>query len=145
VALKSLNTKQKADEGIDIEIFHPATGDSLGIFIHMLGSDSQAYLDAERQINRQQIEQSKRTRDFTMGMNYDQQQSSLVKKMTACFISWKEKKEDGTFKETIEVEPGVELEATPDNFQKIIKDRGFFWIRQQVQTGMDNVTNFLSA
>jgi len=74
-----------------------------------------------------------------------------VEKMTACFVGWKEQLPNADenapkqFKPTIELEEGVELEATKDNFKKIIADRGFFWIRQQIQAGMDSVTNFLPS
>jgi hypothetical protein len=149
MALSSLNTARSADAGIDIEIYHPATGVSLGIFITMLGSDSQAYLDAERKISNRIKEQSKRTRDFTAGLDYDTQQSALVEKMTACFVGWKEQIPGSdehapqAYKPTIELEEGVELPATKDNFKKLISNRGFFWLRQQLQTGMDSVSNFL--
>jgi hypothetical protein len=138
MALNDLNTKSAADAGIDIELFHPASGVPLGITITMHGSDSQAYTDAERKISNRQREHAKRTRDFSAGLDYDQQQAALVERMTACFIGWSEKG-----KKTIELDAGIELEATKENFRKLITDRGFFWLRQQVQTGMDNVTNFL--
>ena len=148
MALNDLNTKAAADAGIEIEIFHPANGESLGIVITMKGSDSQEYLDAERKIAGRQKELAKRTKDFAAGLDYDLQQAALVEKMTACFVSWKERVpvelgEPEKFKPTIKLAEGVELEATKDNFKKIIKDRGFFWLRQQVQQGMDSVTNFL--
>jgi hypothetical protein len=140
MALNDLNTKSAADAGIDIELFHPATGAPLGITITMHGSDSQAYQDAERKIANRQREHAKRTRDFSAGLDYDQLQAAMTERMTACFIGWRE----GS-KNTIEFEAGQELPATPENFKKIISDRGFFWLRQQVQTGMDNVSNFLPS
>ncbi|MBT0666333.1 hypothetical protein KI809_18655 [Geobacter pelophilus] len=148
MALDDLCTAETADQGIDIEIFHPGSGESLGIFIRMLGSDSEEYIEAERKITNRQKEKAKRTRDFTAGMDYDQSQAALVEKMAACFVSWKEvvpgkDGQDPAFKPTIELKKGEELEATKNNFKKIISNRGFFWLRQQVQQGMDNVTNFL--
>ena len=143
MALNSLNTRSAADAGIDIDLFHPASGEPLGIVITMKGSDSQEYIDAERKIATRQKDLAKRTKDFAAGLDYDLQQAALVEKMAACFVGWKEKLEDGGFKPTIELNPGQELEATKENFKRLIKDRGFFWLRQQVQQGMDSVTNFL--
>lgn len=140
MALKNLNTAVAADKGIDIDIYHPGSGDPLGITITMHGSDSKAYVDAERKVANRQREHAKRTRDFAAALDYDQQQAALTERMAACFIGWREGD-----KNTIEFEPGQELEATRENFRKIISDRGFFWLRQQIQTGMDNVTNFLPS
>ena len=142
MALKDRNTAAKADLGIDVEIFGP-DGESTGITMHVLGSDSQVYLDTERKIQRRTLELGKRNKDYSVGLDPDQQQSALVEKMTACVTSWKEKTADG-YKATITLEEGVELECTPENVKKILKDRGFFWIRSQVQTAMDNPQNFLS-
>jgi hypothetical protein len=144
MALKDRNTAAKADLGIDVEIFDPA-GETTNITFHVLGSDSQVYLYAERAVHKRQLELGKRSKDFAVGLDYDQQQAANVEKMTACVTSWKEKKDDGTFKATITLEEGVELECTPDNVKKILKDRGFFFIRNQVQTAMDNPKNFLPS
>jgi hypothetical protein len=142
MALKDRNTAANADLGIDVEIFGP-DGESTDIIMHVLGSDSQVFLDAERKIQRRTLELGKRNKDYAVGLDPDQQQNALVEKMTACVTSWKERTADGSFKQTITLEEGVELACTPDNVKKILKDRGFFWIRSQVQTAMDNPQNFL--
>lgn len=139
MGLQNLNTANSADAGVDIELFHPGTGESLGIVVTMLGSDSQAYIDAERKIAKRNRERAKRTRDFSAGMDYDQINANITEKMTACFVSWREGK-----KPTITLQEGVELEGTKENFKKVISDRGFFWLRQQIQTGMDDIASFLS-
>lgn len=141
--LKDLCTAEAADQGIDIELFHPSSGVPIGIIINMKGSDSQAYLDADRKIKNRQLEHSKRKRDFTAGMEPEAIEAGLIERMKACFNSWKEKKGDGTFKDTVSFDEGVELASNKEEFGKIIANRGFFWIRQQVQEGMDKVANFL--
>ncbi|WP_321532265.1 hypothetical protein [uncultured Desulfuromonas sp.] len=137
--LATLNTAQNADTGIEIEIFHPTTGEPIGLTIMVLGSDSQAYIDAERKINKRRNEQAKRTRDLSAGLDYDQLQAAVTEKMVACFVNWK----------TADGAPlklnGTGLESSKDNFRKVITDRGFFWLRQQVQQAMDNVANFLPS
>ncbi|MBT0665766.1 hypothetical protein KI809_15760 [Geobacter pelophilus] len=143
--LKNLCTEEVADRGIDIELFHPGTGMSLGIVITMLGSDSLAYIEADRKIRGRQLEQSKRKRDFTVGMEPEQIEAGLVERMTACFVSWKQRQDDGRFKDTLSFDEGVELASTKEEFKKIISRRGFFWLRQQVQDGMDKVSNFLPS
>lgn len=143
MALKDLCTAEAADKGILVDLYHPTTGAPLGIVIAILGSDSQAYLDADRAIKNRQLGLAKRKRDFTVGMEPEAVEAGLIEKMTACFLGWKEDKGDGTFKDTVEFEAGVELASTKEEFKKIISNRGFFWLRNQVQEEMDKVTNFL--
>jgi len=152
MALKDLCTEEEADKGTPVELYHPGNGTPMGIVIVMLGSDSQAFLDAERKIRNRQLELGKKKRDFTVGMEPEAVEAALVEKMTACFVGWKElvpeheeagQKVPASWKDTVEFEPGVELPSTKEEFKKIISRRGFFWLRQQVQTAMDDVTRFL--
>lgn len=143
MALKDLCTEELADKGIDIEIFHPATGKSLGIVVTMLGSDSAEYDKADKKIRNRLIIEGKRKRDFSVGLDPDSQESAVIEKMTACFLGWKEKKDDGSWKDTVEFDKGVELPSSKEEFKKIISRRGFFWFRQQIQEEMDKVANFL--
>lgn len=143
MGLNDLCTEEAADKGIDIEIYHPGSGAPLGIVVNMCGSDSQAYLDADRKIRNRQLEQAKRRRDFTVGMEPESVEAALIERMKACFNSWKEKQADGTWKNSVCLDPGVELASSKEEFVKIISRRGFFWFRQQVQEGMDKVANFL--
>jgi hypothetical protein len=144
--LMDFNTEEKADQGIDIEIFLP-TGEPSGIFVNMCGSDSQAYLDADRKIRNRQLEQAKRKRDFSIGMEPEAIEAGLIERMKACFNGWKQKTgadADGvvTYKPAITV-GGSELGSNKEEFAKLISRRGFFWFRQQLQEGMDKVANFL--
>ena len=143
MALKDLCTKDAADKGIEIELYHPGTGKPLGIVVTMLGSDSQEFIDADHKIKNRNLALAKKKRDFTLGMEPEAVEAAVVEKMTACFLGWKEAKADGTYKDTVEFEQGVELAATKAEFKKIIADRGFFWMRAQLQEEMDRVTNFL--
>jgi len=145
MALKQLSTAEKADKGIDIEIFHPSTGESLGIVVTMLGSDSAAYIEADRKIRSRQLQRAKRKRDFTIGMEPEEVEASLVERLSACFVGWKERLADGSFKNTLNFDEGVELPSTRAEFTKIISDRGYYWFRAQVQEGMDTVSNFLPS
>jgi hypothetical protein len=142
MALKDLSTALASDQGIDVEFHHPASGEPIGMVWHVLGSDSQDYLDAERKVHNRQVEHGKRTRDFSAGLTHEQQEAARIDKMAVCVKSWKEKAGDG-WKPTLEYEPGVELECTTENVRKILKDRGFFWLRAQVQEAMDRPANFL--
>lgn len=142
MGLKDLCTEEIADRGIDIDIYHPASGEDLGIVVCMRGSDSEEYLLADRKIKNRQLEHAKRKKDFTVGMSPEEQDAALVEKMAACFIGWKERTSNG-WKNSVEFEAGVELPSTREEFKKIISRRGFYWFRQQVVEGMDKVTNFL--
>lgn len=144
MGLKDLNTATVADSGIDIEIYDPRTGAPTGIVIGMLGSDSQAYLEADRKIRARTLALAKKRRDFTVGMEPDAVEAAATERMTACFLYWKERRADGTFKDSLTFDEGVELPSTKEEFARIISDRGYFWLRQQVAEEMDKVSNFLS-
>lgn len=143
MSLADLSTADVADKGVPVDIYHPISGEPLNMRWYLRGSDSQAYLDSERKIHNRQLEHGKRVKDFAAGLTYDQQESAKVEKMAACVISWEELGKDGKWKKTIELTPGEELDCTTDNVKKILKNRGFFWLRQQVQKGIDDPTNFL--
>jgi len=143
MGLKNLCTAETADKGIEVDIYHPSSGEPLGIVVTMLGSDSQAFLEADRQIKNHNLAIAKKKRDFTIGMEPEAVESALIRRMQACFVGWKEKQADGSFKPSISFEEGVELESSKFEFARIIANRGFFWLRQQLQEAMDNVSNFL--
>lgn len=143
MALKNLSTRAAADSGIEIEITHPDTGEGLGIFVGLYGSDSEAYLEADRRIQARNLALAKKKRDFTAAMDPEIIERDATERMVACFRGWKERRPDGTFKETVEFEEGVELPGTKEAFRTIISDRGFYWLRQQVREEIDRVSNFL--
>jgi len=146
VDLMDFCTEEMADLGIDIEIFDPR-GNPMGLIINMKGSDSQTYLDVDRKIKNRNIETAKRKRDFTVGMDPETTEANLIERMKACFNFWKQKTgEDAEgnpiYKDTIRI-GGQELPSNKNEFGKLIARRGFFFIRQQVQEGMDKTANFL--
>lgn len=146
VDLMDFCTEEMADQGIDIEIFDPK-GNTTNIIINMKGSDSQAYLDEDQAVKRFTLAQAKKQQDFTVGMDPEEVEKRNLRLMKACFNFWKQKideKEDGTpvYKDTIRI-GGQELPSNRKAFGELIARRGFFWVRRQVQEGMDKVTNFL--
>lgn len=146
VDLMDFCTEEMADQGIDIEIFDPK-GNTTGIIINMKGTDSQAYLEEDQAIKRFTLSQAKKQQDFTVGMEPEAVEQGNLRRIKACFNFWKQKvdeKPDGTpvYKDTIRI-GGEELPSTRKAFGELIARRGFFWVRRQVQEGMDKVTNFL--
>ena len=142
MALIDKSTAEVSDKGIAVDIYGP-DGADLNMKWYVKGSDSQTYLDTERKIHNRQLEYGKRVKDFAAGLDYDQQQMAKVEKLVACVIGWEEQKEDGSWKPTIELAAGEELTCTPENVKKILKNRGFFWLQNQIQKAVDNPAGFL--
>lgn len=146
IDLMDFCTEEMADQGVDIDIFDPK-GNFTGIVVHMKGTDSEAYLEEDNAIKRFNLAQGKKQQDFTVGMDPDEVKKANLRRLKACFDYWKQvigEEDDGSrvYKDTITIGK-KELPSTKGQFGELMGRRGFFWIRKQIEEGMDKVTNFL--
>lgn len=50
VDLAAWDTAEKAEEGAELSLLHPVTGEELGVHIRLAGRDSSAYIKAQRSL-----------------------------------------------------------------------------------------------
>lgn len=125
--LAQLDTTAAANEGADIELLHPTTGAPLGVLITVCGTDSDAYRQALRE------RQNKRLRNAKRGgatLTAEEIEAEALDLLVRCTSGW----------------TGVELDGKPVAFtREAARDlyRRFRWIREQVDTAIEDRANFL--
>jgi len=136
--LASLDTVAACDAGAEIELTHPTTGQLLGIFVTVLGRDSQVFKEYTRQsINarlRKEAVNRKRGRDPEVATIEAAQEESLGA-LVACTQGWRTGDE-----KTIQFK-GEFLPFSHSNAMLIYK--ALPWIQHQVDEGIGDLANFL--
>lgn len=133
--LATLDTTAACDKGAEIELLHPVTQEPLGVFVTVLGKDSTVFKEYLREtINdklRREAMAKKRGRDPEVP-TYESAEDETVKLLTLCTRGWRNM-----------VVAGKELEYNVANAQKLYTD--YAWIRKQVDDGITNLENFMTA
>jgi hypothetical protein len=108
------SSTQRQDEGIDVEIRHPASGDKVGVTIRVAGPDSAAAKKADRLMVNRRLK-SRRTGT----LNAEELHEETLLKLAHCTLDW-----SGM------VDKGKPLELTIDN--AVLVYRRAPWIMEQV-------------
>ena len=134
--LSKFNVEKMAEQGAWLELEDPSTGDVLqgddgeAIAIKVLGTDSKAYRNKNREYQRARIAQMARSKsrkiDYTMS---DEDACDLL---AECTVEWR-----GIVDEGKEVE--FSKEAAHDLYMKYI------WIREQVDAFIGDRANFFPS
>ena len=124
-AFDGLLTQQ--EEGVAVEIIHPATGEPLGLTITVAGPDSTRAKTAERAMINRRLKAQK-----TKPMTADELQAEGLRKLAACAISW-----DGM------VSDGKPLECNVENAMLAFERAP--WIAEQVAEAAGNRAAFFTS
>lgn len=131
--LNLLNLGIQADDGFDLVLQHPITGDDLDGVIRVRGDKSRAV----QQFSRKRITEMQKRERIQKGKGKDtdltieELEAMAVESAIVRVISWKNIKKDGE-----------ELPFTKENAEVIFKD--YDWIRQQVMEASEELKNFFS-
>jgi hypothetical protein len=137
VDLSSIDTVKGANEGFDVQIYHPGTNEDLGIVINVLGKDSDEFQKVSR------AQQKKRMAKLTKGgfrnpaVPVEEIEQDATVLLAACTKSWSQ---DG--KPTITMDK-KELEFSVDN--AIALYERFPWIKEQVDVAIGDRANFIKG
>lgn len=115
------------DEGIDVEIFHPKTGEKTGITIKVAGPESERQKRFRRMLMNDRLVKNRNRRVTVTEIEED-----ALRLSAASIISW-----DG-----IELN-GQKLDYTTANAEKILGDYPF--IRDQVDAVVNDRTVFIKS
>lgn len=83
-----LDTKTAADAGVEVEIMK-ADGDSSGMFIKVLGTDSGAYAKLRERFDRARIKQISKQGRHAVDTLFDQSKSQDLELAAECTVSWR--------------------------------------------------------
>lgn len=118
---------QAQEEGIDVSILHPKTGESLGITIKVAGPDSERQKKARRAVQTERLNMSRNKRPTVPELEADG-----LKVTVASIISW-----DGV------IENGQAVELTPENATAILVKYPF--IREQLDSAVGDRAGFMKS
>jgi hypothetical protein len=139
MSLAELNTKETAEQGVDVEILHPKTNTPIGVTITVLGTDSATFRAiSRRQQNRRTENMRHRRGNATIAA--EELEAEALDILTACTKSWRTGDRD-----EIEVKTGEWLKCTPENVKRLYGDDGFSWLREQIDREIGDRTNFLKG
>lgn len=140
IDLATLNTVAACNAGAEIELSHPVTGEKLGIYINVLGKDSEVFKSHVRlTINarlRKAATEKKRAREPEV-LTVEENEREGIALLADCTVGWR----TGEVAEILF--EGQALSCTTANAVRIYS--ALPWIREQVDTAIGDLENFLKA
>ena len=124
--LAKLDTAKVAEEGAELRVAHPTTGEDLGITITLIGTDSKTFRDISK--SRATASLKKKTREIDL----DQNESDAVDLLAKCTKGWAGITENGK-----------EVVFSYDNAVQLYTK--YLWLREQIDRFMADRSNFLPS
>ena len=124
--LAKLDTAKVAEEGAELRVAHPTTGEDLGITITLIGTDSKTFRDISK--SRATASLKKKSREIDL----DQNESESVELLAKCTKGW-----------SCITESGVEVPFSYENAVKLYTK--YLWLREQIDRFMADRSNFLPS
>ena len=130
--LSALDSIVDAQEnGVDIEILHPGTGEPLGMKFHVVGQDSKPFIKARRKVVSARMGKRAISRKDPEKLERDG-----LETLACCVVSWSTGGEPG-----IKLD-GEVLDCNPENVMKVFER--FPFIREQVDEVVGDRAAFLT-
>lgn len=140
IDLASIDTVAACNQGVEVELRHPATNEPLGIFWTVLGRDSDTYNDYIRdKVNamlRKKALAEKRGRDLEI-RTLEDAEAENIETLIVCSTGWR------TGDKQVICFGGQELEFNVANAKKILTERA--WIRKQLDEAIGDLSNFMPS
>lgn len=148
IDISSMDTKAASNKGGEFELRHPTTGAKTGMFITVLGKDSDTFIEHTRAAANERIRlaaQAQKTgRDVEVPTAEGAEEKAL-ELLTICTLSWRQEYTEGD-----EVKNQASLfyngEWLPFNAMNCLRlYREQLWIRRQVDTEIGILENFMKG
>lgn len=140
--ISKLDTVTACNIGAEIELRHPVTQAPLGIFIHILGKDSDVCREHFRNSVNENLRRAalarKRGKDEEI-QTFEKSQERGVELLVACTLAWRTV-EDGKESPTITMK-GEAMPYTKENARRLYESMP--WIKTQVDEGIVDLENFM--
>lgn len=128
--LNDLDMIKASNQGREIEIRHPLTDEPLGMFVSVLGRESDTFREIIQDRIDRQIEEQARGKRRRKPKTVAQGEEEAVELLSACTTGWR-----GV------VLNGKELEFTVSNVKMVYKH--WAWFRAQVDDAIGDLDGFL--
>jgi hypothetical protein len=135
VDLGALDTRKSAEEGYELQLMHPGTGDLLDVYITVLGEDSEPYQEKLREMQRKSLNRVLRGRNA----NHLQAEAEAeaVDLLVVATKSWRRGDKPALLLD------GQEYPFNQKNARLVYGSGRFNWIREQVSAAIKERAHFL--
>jgi len=116
-----------ASDTAEITIKHPKTGEPLDMVVTVAGNASEDYRKVRTELAKRRIES---TRSITV----EELETSAMRLLVACVKGWK----------GIQMS-GVEYPYSTANAKELLSNPGYFWLKEQIETAVGDVANFIQG
>lgn len=149
--LGSVDTVKDCNAGAEFELRHPTNNKPTGVFITVLGKDSDAFREHIKDSNdadeRREFMAQKRGKQVEPKTS-DEQEEAAINLLSVCVVSWRTETADPTDKKkTVSVPTitfgDVPLECNGNNVKKVLRER--LWVRRQVDQNIGDMELFTKA
>ena len=124
--LAKLDTAKVAEEGAELRVAHPTTGEDLGIVITLIGTDSKTFRDISK--IRATMALKKKTREIDLNQN----EQDSIELLARCTKGW-----SGI------TENGKDIPFSHENAVELYTK--YLWLREQIDRFMADRSNFLPS
>lgn len=138
--LSTLNTVAACNQGAEIELRHPTSNAPLGIFVTVLGKDSDVFKSYVRQATNARLRKAaaeKRRARETEVLTVEENEQQGVELLATCTVSWR------TANEPSILFNAELLACTHANAVRLYGQLP--WIREQIDTAIGDLENFLKT
>jgi len=129
--LSALDTRTKATTGAEMELFHPVSGEGTGMFLNLLGHDSDAVQIAGTELKRKRLKLA--VEKGANGIPHDEDRALLAEAMAIAITDWR----------NIVGDDGVEIPYSAP--QAALMLREYPVVAEQVEAFVYNRANFLKS
>lgn len=135
--LGSIDTIAACNKPFELEIKHPATGLGTGVFISVLGRDSDVYRGRVRAMADQAMRLAAIGKPNPNDASLDKAEAKSIEALVAATVGWRTGDDP-----TVSVK-GEKLSFTPENVARVYRE--LLPVREQVQGAINDVANFMPA
>lgn len=131
--LSTLDTVAASNAGTDIELFHPATNEDLGITITVLGRDSAEFKRVQTEQSRRRMSKMQKSGSYkATAIPASEMEQDSIDLLASCTKGWKNL-----------AYQGADLPFSFDNAVMIYA--AMPWIREQIDQAVSDRANFIKG
>lgn len=147
--LAKLDTVASANEGFEVQLFNPGTMENLGIYITVLGRDSDEFRRLQAEQSKRRMGKLAKGGSFRMSsINAEEMERDTLELLAACTKSWRQERpaaegeslDEKHYVDTLTVAK-EELVCTRENALMLYTK--YPWIKEQVDAGVTDRANFI--
>lgn len=134
----SLNTTEACNKPFELEIKHPTSGAPTGLFISVVGRDSDVYRGRVRALADETLRRQAMGKPALADASLDKLEAKNIDALVAATVGWRSEGDEGGI-----ILSGERLEFNPANARKLYSE--ILPIRDQVAEAINDLGNFMTA